>query len=134
MRSTSPVTAHRAPRHTRFKRFFVAQLYKNELTNLLQGDERVAQLEDQLGTATEEKLFAKSAADAATTAHAALLAQKARAVATARSEDPETRAKALRLEGELRTATAKLDAAVAKRDAAAEPSPSTRYNEGPSSS
>ena len=44
---------------------------------------RVAQLEDQLGTATEEKLFAKSAADAATTAHAALLAQKARAVATA---------------------------------------------------
>ena len=79
---------------------------------------RVAQLEDQLGTATEEKLFAKSAADAATTAHAALLAQKARAVATARSEDPETRAKALRLEGELRTATAKLDAAVAKRDAA----------------
>ena len=54
---------------------------------------RVAQLEDQLGTATEEKLFAKSAADAATTAHAALLAQKARAVATARSEDPETRAK-----------------------------------------
>ena len=41
---------------------------------------RVAQLEDQLGTATEEKLFAKSAADAATTAHAALLAQKARAV------------------------------------------------------
>ena len=75
---------------------------------------RVAQLEDQLGTATEEKLFAKSAADAATTAHAALLAQKARAVATARSEDPETRAKALRLEGELRTATAKLDAAVAK--------------------
>ena len=79
---------------------------------------RVAQLEDQLGTATEEKLFVKSAADAATTAHAALLAQKARAVATARSEDPETRAKALRLEGELRTATAKLDAAVAKRDAA----------------
>ena len=63
-------------------------------------------------------MFAKSAADAATTAHAALLAQKARAVATARSEDPETRAKALRLEGELRTATAKLDAAVAKRDAA----------------
>lgn len=79
---------------------------------------RVAQLEDQLGTATEEKLHAKASADASATVFAALAASRARDVAAALVEDPETQARALRLEGELRTATAQLDAAVAKRDAA----------------
>ena len=76
----------------------------------------------QLASAFEEKLSSKAAVDAAATAFASLAADKAREVAEARhvlggdADAGDLRAQVLRVQGRLRDASGRLEAAVARRD------------------